>query len=146
MKYQVCFAEEKKALLSKGNKYRGFVFINHLYVIKKIMRLFWNVTDICLNTRHSNTSIEFGNVLSSKINILIKSLGDLYLPNEILSDVASLFNQNETQEMTTRRTQGPYTWMTKFPMWRCRWKLTIKVECSPVKKKRLCYFIILMIA
>lgn len=33
----------------------------------------------------------------------------LYLPKEILSDVASLFSQNDTQDMTTKRIHGPYT-------------------------------------
>ena len=62
---------------------------------------------------------------------------NLYLPKEILSDVASLFNQNETHEITTSRTHGPYTCITKFPMCRWRWKLTISVECSPKIRKEI---------
>ena len=30
-------------------------------------------------------------------------------PRDILSEVASLLSQKETQDMTTRRMQGPYT-------------------------------------
>lgn len=41
-------------------------------------------------------------------------------PKEILSEVASLLSQKLTHEMTTSKMQGPYTWMTKLPMCRCR--------------------------
>ena len=42
-----------------------------------------------------------------KTFILIRGLP---LPRDILSLVASLFSQKETQEITTRRIHGPYTW------------------------------------
>ena len=38
-------------------------------------------------------------------------------PREIRSLVASLFSQKETQEMTTRRIHGPYTYDYKLWLW-----------------------------
>ena len=61
-------------------------------------------------------SIDIDELFHTNAKILYEI--DLYLPKEILSDVASLFNQNETHEITTSRTHGPYTCITKFPM--CR--------------------------
>ena len=38
---------------------------------------------------------------------LVRGLSSL--PKEILSEVASLLSQNDTQDITTSRIQGPYT-------------------------------------
>ena len=82
------------------------------------------------------------------------------IPRDILSDVASLFNQKDTQDITTRRIQGPYTYkkkiyflsfifhfglqnwneyptcITKSPICLCKWKLTRRVEKEP---KYICW-------
>ena len=43
---------------------------------------------------------------SSPMKVMVRTV---VMPREILSEVASLFNQNETQEITTSSMQGPYT-------------------------------------
>ncbi|TGZ51498.1 hypothetical protein DBV15_02252 [Temnothorax longispinosus] len=52
----------------------------------------------------------------------------LLLPSDTRSAVASLFNQNETQDKTTSRTQGPYTCIRKLPMCLCKWKYTKSID------------------
>lgn len=42
------------------------------------------------------------------------------LPSDTRSAVASRFNQKETQERTTSKTQGPYTCIRKLPICLCR--------------------------
>lgn len=58
-----------------------------------------------------------------------------FIPSDILSAVASRFNQKETQDKTTNSMQGPYTCIKKFPICRWRWKLTNNIEYSTKNKK-----------
>ena len=56
----------------------------------------------------------------------------IYVPRAILSEVASLLIQKETHDNTTRRQQGTYTLIRKYPMCRHNIKRTVRIECGAV--------------
>lgn len=57
------------------------------------------------------------------------------LPRPILSAVASLLIQKETQDNITMSVHGTYTCIRKYPMCRWNWNATRNVENPPANQK-----------